>query len=114
MAKHDVSTGLYLVAMVGIVAVIGLVVLVMNSGSSATYSYGTEDLAGQGWVMPGAYTWGSTELQANTDRSGPEERVDPEEASPSDCLDCHRKCIMITNEEERERSEDGCTNMGCP
>lgn len=46
MAKHhDVSTGLYLVAMVGIVAVIGLVVLVMNSGSSTTYGY--EDLAGQ-------------------------------------------------------------------
>lgn len=35
MAKHDINTGLYLVAIVGIVAVIGLVVLVMNSGSSS-------------------------------------------------------------------------------
>ncbi len=50
MAKHqDVSTGLYLVAMVGIVAVIGLVVLVMNSGSSATYDY--DDLTGQGYAF---------------------------------------------------------------
>jgi hypothetical protein len=53
MAKDDVDTGLYLVAMVGIVAVIGLVVLVMNSGSSATtatYDYEDStytDLAGQ-------------------------------------------------------------------
>jgi hypothetical protein len=48
---HDVSTGLYLVAMVGIVAVIGLVVLVMNSGSSATYDY--DDLTGQAGVILG-------------------------------------------------------------
>ena len=46
MTKHDVSTGLYLVAMVGIVAVIGLVVLVMSSGGSSM-SLGTEDITGQ-------------------------------------------------------------------
>ncbi len=38
MAKHDIDTGLYLVAMVGIVAVIGLVVLVLNNGGSVSLS----------------------------------------------------------------------------
>jgi hypothetical protein len=45
MAKHDVNTGLYLVAMVGIVAVIGLIVLVMNNGGSS-FELSTEDLSG--------------------------------------------------------------------
>jgi hypothetical protein len=46
--KHEINTGLYLVAMIGIVAVIGLVVLVMNSGgSSMTYSSDYEDLVGE-------------------------------------------------------------------
>lgn len=62
--KHEETpTGLYLVAIVGIVAVFGLVVLVMgNGGSNSVEDVAYDDLTGQVWVKsagvwnPGGYT----------------------------------------------------------
>jgi hypothetical protein len=121
---HDVSTGLYLVAMVGIVAVIGLVVLVMNSGSSATYDY--DDLTGQGYAgMPGASSSsvGSGTTMEMYDRSskswvpvairqrttGSEEPVDdgPEESMGSDCYEgCEGICMSLP-----EDQMSGCLDL---
>lgn len=48
MAKKETPTGLYLVAIVSIVAVIGLIVMVLNyGGASAGLLLSDEDLAGQ-------------------------------------------------------------------
>ena|SRR3989338_77441 len=55
MAKQEQKTNLYLLAIVGIVAVVGVVVLVLNAGSGGVYV--SDDLSGE------AFKSGSTSLK---------------------------------------------------
>ena len=125
---HDVSTGLYLVAMVGIVAVIGMVVLVMNSGSSATYDY--DDLAGQGYAHlvagcsstvspstiygiynPNARTWVPMGIMKTPFESEEEQVEDPEESMGSSCYEeCEGICMGLP-EDQLSGCLDDCDDI---
>ena len=80
MAKYDETPiGLYLVSIVGIVAVFGLVVLVMDTGSSSTQSY--DDLTGQAYDS----SWWHRILTDEDDTSdGDEEEGDTDEEQELD------------------------------
>ena len=108
--KEDTPTGLYLVAIVGIVAVFGLVVLVMNAGGGATMAY--DDLTGQAYYGGGFKGFSSGIVYGDDDDDDDDDPGD--DGSQEDyCSEVYANCRNQARSETDCKCEDNSVAQAC-